>query len=336
MNYLFIIFSYFIIYYFLYNLSPKINLFDQPNSRKIHKNNIPLIGGICIFIPFYFSSYFFEQDQYFFIIAFSSIPIFIIGIMDDLIEISYFIRLIAQILSTLIVISFGLLVKDFGIINNEIFYLGYFGLIITIISVISYTTAFNFIDGLDGLSSSISFFTLVCILTVSYIETGTLLLTNIHILLILLFLFFFSNIGLFKGKIFLGDAGSQTLGFYLSWTIIYLSSDVMRLMSPLFVVWLTCLPIFDLVTVIISRLRNKTNILNPQKDHIHHLLIEKKFNNSSILILLNLFVIISVIIGYLIHFYFGNVISLICFSFYFLIYFIFINKFKEKNELKNL
>ena len=250
MNYLFIIFFYFIIYYFLYNLSPKINLFDQPNSRKIHKGNIPLIGGICIFIPFYFSSYFFEQDQYFFIIAFSSIPIFIIGIMDDLIEISYFIRLIAQILSTLIVVSFGLLVKDFGIINNEIFYLGYFGLIITIISVISYTTAFNFIDGLDGLSSSISFFTLVCILTVSYIETGILLLTNIHILLILLFIFFLSNIGLFKRKIFLGDAGSQTLGFYLSWTIIYLSSDVMRLMSPLFVVWLTCLPIFDPVNLL--------------------------------------------------------------------------------------
>ena len=174
------------------------------------------------------------------------------------------------------------------------------------------------------------------IVLISYIETGTLLLKNIHFLLILLFLFFLSNIGFFKRKIFLGDAGSQTLGFYLSWAIIYLSSDVMRLMSPLFVVWLTCLPIFDLVTVIISRLRNQTNILQPQKDHIHHLLIEKKYSNISILILLNLFVIFSAIIGYLIHYYFGNVISLICFSFYFLIYFIFLNKFKELNNFKEL
>ena len=92
------IFTFIILLVILYYLSLKINLVDKPNYRKIHNGNIPLIGGLIIYLNVFLFLYFFETSYYFKIIFFTSAILLILGILDDLIELGVTFRLISQLI----------------------------------------------------------------------------------------------------------------------------------------------------------------------------------------------------------------------------------------------
>ena len=320
--YALIIFSNIIIIYFLYPISFTLGLVDSPGKRKMHHGNIPVIGGICFYVTLLLLIYLINLPQWILIIIYSSSVIVILGAIDDSLQLGVTIRLISQLIASLMVIGSGLQVVDIGeySIMNAI-NLGQFGILITIISVLGLINAFNFIDGLDGLSSGLFAIAIFSILFFSSI-TGNLENFDFLIcLLILIFIFIVFNLGFFSSKkIFLGDSGSTLLGFIIAWLLIYYAHPSVRNIHPVLTIWCVTLPVFDLLTVVIRRIFKGINPLRPDRRHIHHMFLRRGYSHTKTLFLILLFALFSSIFGIFIFIFFGPLPSLLSYIILFFLY----------------
>ena len=302
-------------------VAKKINFFDIADSRKIHQGKIPLVGGLALLLNLYFFSFFLNFSYNLKLIIFSSLIVFIISMIDDFIEVRPIYRLLFEIISSLIVIGGGVVLSSLGqysfTANLE---LGAISLLFTIFAITVFINANNFIDGIDGLCASymiISFSSLMFYSSVQ-LDQNFLYFFVIIISSLLCFLFFNFNI-IPNSKIFLGDAGSITIGFILSWILI-LFAENNYIAHPVLAIWIVAYPIFDLVSVVIIRISNRSNPFYPDQNHLHHLLLNLNIGKKSILsiiIALNLFIQIS---GFYIYQYLGSDYSIVIFLIYLLIY----------------
>ena len=168
-------------------LASSLRLVDIPNHRKKHKEPTSMIGGLVIYVSIILSTLIFNYpDKLNFIIFLSSI-IFLIGFLDDVINLSVTIRLIIQFVASLIIIIYNdLYIVDLGYFTNTgIFYIGFFSIIFTIFSVISLTNSFNFIDGLDGLAGGLTLISLISIIIFQFFGYG---IKDFEIILVLFLL----------------------------------------------------------------------------------------------------------------------------------------------------
>lgn len=315
--------------YILGHFATKIGLVDSPNHRKIHKGDVPLVGGINIIILLLLSMYFSNYDFLILIIICLSILLFFLGLIDDKFTISPFIKLFFLFCIALVLIGF-----DFKILNyfNEIKSLNFILLsispLITVLAIVGMTNAFNFIDGIDGLCSGLFLITLSS-LYVLLIFAGY----NINELEILNFLFFIVlgffivNINLLNiGKFFLGDSGSLMLGFFISTLFIYYTSFSEIKIEPTKILWCSTLVIFDFFAVFLKRIFKRLNPFKADNTHIHHLLLNYGFSQKKILIFLLIISTLINAIGLSFDYYFNEVLSVCFFIFVFFIYFFFLKK----------
>tara|TARA_B100001123_G_C15144623_1_gene961029 strand:- start:113 stop:1117 length:1005 start_codon:yes stop_codon:yes gene_type:complete len=309
----------FILSYF----APKFNLVDLPDERKLHTGSVPLVGGIAIYTSFitYLFLAFGLQEKYLFIYL-SSI-IFIIAILDDIYNINVTIRLILQLFVTLVVIGTGLIIVDIG---DYYFFppikLYIFSIFLTVLSVLGLTNAINFIDGIDGLCSGILLNAFISLMIFSYFYSNIAEISLILFLSLSILIFIFFNFQVFNlKKIFLGDAGSVTLGFILSWFLIYYSHPSQRFIHPILTIWCVTLPVYDLLSVIIRRVMNKINPFRPDRTHLHHLMLKSGLSNKKVFVILILFSLIINSLGGLTFYFFGPSPSLLFFIILFFIYF---------------
>ena len=289
-------------------IAKKINLVDIPNERKLHIFNVPLIGGICIYLSVLISIFIFGKIdiKFYNILIYFSGLIVILGILDDFKNINYKIRIVLIFFICYIFI----LLEEIYLINLGVFFnlqivnLGFFGVIITIFSVFALVNAFNFLDGIDGLTSMQSIVILLFLLFYnSYFELNNDLTLIYYLITSLIIFFIFNLIIKNKFKIFLGDAGSMFLGFIISWIIIFLSQKE----NPLPVVlvpWIISFPIFDLISTVVIRLYKKKSPFKPDHYHFHYILLKHKKLNS-----LNINLVIFIL------FFSLNIFGLICYNF---------------------
>tara|TARA_B100000700_G_C14925497_1_gene799196 strand:+ start:183 stop:1232 length:1050 start_codon:yes stop_codon:yes gene_type:complete len=306
----------------------KFKLIDQPNERKIHPKPTPLVGGLSIFLTIYVFSIFYPPEIYIVkVILYVSFFVLIVGLIDDALQLGIRIRLILQIFSSLLVMGAGLVIVDLGnyslfdgVVRKVIFFdLQVFSLVLTLFAIVGLTNATNFIDGIDGLSSLLTTLAFVFIFLFSYFDTGK---TETILLSIIIFSnvgFVILNMGFVKNKkIFLGDAGSMTLGFLLACLLIYYAQY--QYMHPVLTLWCVPIVIFDLLGVIIRRVLKKENPFVADRRHIHHLLLDIGYSQKLVLFLILFFSILISISGYLVYFYISSDISLVLFGLYFILY----------------
>ena len=284
-------------------LAYKIGLFDKPNERKIHTAKIPRLGGIVIFplmllgmalimitnatlFHSLFSSYKLELLG----IIFSLAIVFICGIADDLIGIRYRNKFVAQILSGIVLCSCGLVIDNLhGFMGIErlpdVLAWG-----LTIFTVIYVSNAFNFIDGIDGLAGSLSLIALCCyaVMFTNFGLKGFTIICGVIISSILAFLCFNIYGKPEKTKVFMGDAGSLTLGVFLCIcgiiTIRNANFGEYAADNPFVVATIPlALPCFDLVRVVVYRMNHGTNIFVADKSHIHHKLLSLRLSQRKAL-----------------------------------------------------
>ena len=264
--------------YFFSLLSKPLNLIDNPNLRKIHKGNIPLIGGLCIFCNFFLYSFYFNLDYFMSVIIYSSIIIFVLGLLDDSMEIKIIYRLIAQLIACLIVIGSGLSIENIG---DYMYFpkieIGILSVVITVLCVLGLTNSFNFMDGIDGLCSLLILISILSILFFGYF-INNFLPTNYELLFVLsisILIFLIFNLGSFF-KIFLGDSGSTTLGFIVSFLLIFYSQSYLEFIHPVLTIWCVTLIVFDFFSVFIRRIIRGVNPFLPDRTHLHHILLDLK------------------------------------------------------------
>jgi UDP-GlcNAc:undecaprenyl-phosphate GlcNAc-1-phosphate transferase len=304
MSGIYVVYAFFVSLLSLILLRPlaiKYKLVDYPNERKKHTGNVPLIGGISVFLGVSISYLFFiEFDKFSNMLLITALFILIHGVWDDYTNLKASTKIHFQILISAIMIyvtdvkleSFGDL---FGI--SYPIELGIFSVPITIVAVIALTNAINMMDGLDGLAAGI---VLLAIIGLLYFYLTLEIPPIFSILLAIvfaLFPFIIFNIAPYrKMKIFLGDGGSLSLGYIISWALIY-SPENVRDFNPSFSLWCIAIPLFDFLFVIIRRIVKKQSLITPNRDHIHHFFADKEFSNFLILLLIIFFGLTVLIIG---------------------------------------
>lgn len=271
-------------------ISRRKNLMDEPGQRSSHLRKIPNLGGIAIFYSIGICASVFAYeifDLYKFLFA-SLIILLYIGVMDDIMVMRAYKKLIAQILvSVLIVMGSDVRIRSFfGIFGiYELNY--YFSVIFTVVTFIILINALNLIDGIDGLAGGYS---LLCsaLFGISYFRLGSynypLVILSVCIIGSVLAFLYYNMSNYRNTKIFMGDTGSMLLGFLLAFTAvcfidIFIDKKIPGMpryylqAAPAIAVAILILPIVDTLNVIIVRLIIGKSVLSADKNHIHHKLL---------------------------------------------------------------
>jgi UDP-GlcNAc:undecaprenyl-phosphate GlcNAc-1-phosphate transferase len=321
-------------------------LVDIPDrSRKFHKRATPLTGGIGILLAVLVSSeiylnlnnlkgYLPEFSQRLYL---ASIPLLLLFLIDDFKPLKPMFRLFIQIILSLYVIfstdiylaNFGNLF-GFGEIN-----LGIFGIPITVFCVVGIMNAFNMIDGINGLCAGSAMMALL--FTGFY--SGLIYDSMMIILIGSVIGFLIFNLRFFGKKrgVFLGDSGSNLIGFWVAWIAIYSSQNTLYEVEPITMLWFVSIPLLDCIGLIFSRIIQGIGITSPGRDHIHHKLMLRYSPEGAlgIILLLSFF---AGLLGVFLDNYFDPWISTYLFMIYSATYYLFAYKYKsiQKRLLKNV
>ena len=200
-----------------------------------------------------------------------------------------------------------------------------------VMSVIGITNAFNMIDGINGLCSSLAMSCFGCLLFISSpLPIGYILM--IIISAIIGFLMY--NLGILGNQrtVFLGDNGSNALGFMCAWILVYFSSVENSNFAPVTALWFVAIPFFDAVGVMASRAIKGIMPLRPGRDHLHHKLLDMGLSSNAIYMVLIFISALSAGIGYIFNHSFpeSHYISFYAFMILWLCYY-FLTRYISKN-----
>lgn len=255
-----------------------VNALDIPNERKVHKKPMPRLGGLAIYLSFLICYMFFgEITVQMLSIMIASFIIILFGIIDDINPLKARYKLVGQIIAACIVVYYGNIVLQDAYLFN--YYINFGGLapFLTIFFIIACVNAINLIDGLDGFASGVS---TIYFITIAIIALLTNRLGGLDITLSILMAGATLGFLVFNfppAKIFMGDTGSQFLGFMIA--IISLLGFKNVTFNSLFVpIIILAIPIIDTLFAIIRRFLKGEPIGKADKEHFHHQLLKMKFS----------------------------------------------------------
>lgn len=261
-------------------LSNKVGAVAVPNERKVHTNIIPSSGGVAIFAGFLVASLFFNNTSPE-IIGFliGGTIITAVGLLDDIFDLPPITKIFGQTLAALIVISAGVrieFVSNMGNGNDGLYYLGFLSLPFTFFWIVGITNAINFLDGLDGLAggvTGIASWTLAVVALMSGRTDAAVLAFTLGAAAFAFLPYNFSNSP--RRKIFMGDAGSNFLGYSLAVLSILGMVKVAAAFSMLIPILVLAVPIFDTIFAIVRRLISGKSPFEADRLHLHHRIINK-------------------------------------------------------------
>ncbi|PCI87014.1 MAG: undecaprenyl-phosphate alpha-N-acetylglucosaminyl 1-phosphate transferase [Hyphomicrobiales bacterium] len=310
-------------------IAKKVGLVDVPNSRKLHNGSIPLVGGIAIY--FSIIVYFIVFSQFnIYIVSYiiGASMLLLVGVLDDMYDIRVRYRLIVQFISALSVITLSNLYIDY-IGNISVFgdiHMGIAGIVLSVIFFMGNVNSYNMVDGIDGLLGMIS---LISILTLGIFlaqaNSEFTALSFVICVAIVVYLIFNLKLLNFAPKIFVGDSGAMLLGFTISWLAL-LGAYVEHAFKPVTILYIISVPLIDLIFNVFNRIRKGQSPIRPQRDHIHHRLMNKGFSSHQTVFIISILAISISVIGYLGEYFAASdltmllifVFIIICFSSYFI------------------
>lgn len=281
----------------------RLNLHVLIDKRSSHSSKVTATGGIATFLAifsttlyFYFSS---NTQPYDYSILLPLSILFITGVIDDLQDTSYKIKLLLQIIAAKLVVDQGLVLDEIYLTNGLVSLNYFIAQLLTGFFFISIVNAINFIDGLDGLAISFSLFIIGVITILS--QNNPLFYFNLILLfgLVVGLIFNFQN----HGKVFLGDSGSLFLGGSIALNILQLLEPSVGLnfnLDPnkfLLAGLLIFYPLIDITRTVFGRLLQKKSPFTPDRSHLHHLLLDKINSHGKTVMLLMSLCALFLLIG---------------------------------------
>lgn len=322
LNFSLIIIIQLVLLFLIVQVSKRVGLVDIPNERKIHKSPTPYTGGIILSITYLFIVQItdFNETAINTILSFS-ILISISGFVDDKYNVNPGTKLLLQVFSIYFLIENNLYLKDLG---EYIFFglvsLGSFSKVFTILTILLLINAFNYSDGIDGLLTSITLIILIFFIFFIYLYKNEINFFIVTICIPLIIFLIFNLGSLKKFKVFLGDSGSNLLGYLIAFLSIhaYLNEKI----HPALIIWPLSYIVYEFLTVNLIRFINKKKVFKPGNDHLHYELRNVyNFSNLNILLIIILINIIQTIFGCIIFFNLSPDMSLISFVIMFFVYF---------------
>ena len=271
---------------------------NHSNSRSVHTQPIPRLGGVAIFLAFNTGLLLLliaydqlgRNPQAFKDILMKVMPaatvIFTLGLLDDVLDLRAWIKFVVQIGAALMLYFNGMQIQELSFLSglgiNQLGTAVSIGL--TILWVVTITNAFNLIDGLDGLAAGSAFFATSAVFVVALISgfTPVALVTVGLVAAITGFLRF----NFHPASIFLGDSGSLFLGFMLSALALVGVQKSPTLVAVALPVVACGLPILDTAVAVARRLLSGRPIFSADREHIHHKLMDRGLSQKQVVIML--------------------------------------------------
>lgn len=279
-------------------ISHKKRLYDVPDARKVHTMPVPRLAGLSffpvilmsMFLVIGFRLYFWDVNvsglsfnmlyEYLFLFVGMTL-LYLVGVCDDLVGVGYRYKFAVQIAAAFLLVLSGNWFDSFGGLFGIYSVPVWVGVPFTVFIVVYITNAINLIDGIDGLASGLCCIAL-SVLSVIFFLRGQYVYALLAICTLGILMPFwcynvFGNAN--RGhKLFMGDAGSLTLGYVISFLIIHMSvtNEVSPTLSnPYMVIAFSTVlvPLLDVIRVVLHRLREHKNPFLPDKNHFHHKLL---------------------------------------------------------------
>ncbi len=278
------------------SLARKSGIVDMPAERKIHREPVPLMGGIAIYAAFlltvlihvrlagvisanparfhFIPAYIVELlpgvgvvwDKLR-VILYGGTVMMLLGVLDDIRDVDARVKLGVQVLAALMLVAFGIRITLF----IDSFFIG---AVITVLWVVGITNAFNLLDNMDGLSSGVAFIASIIFFVTAwmhgYIFVGAVMLVFAGSLL------GFLRYNFNPARIFMGDTGSLFIGYVLAALTIlnrYYAEGSPTLFPVIMPVLILAVPVFDTLSVIAIRVKNGESIFKPDRRHFSHRLV---------------------------------------------------------------
>ena len=251
-------------------------LVDIPGGRKRHVGEVPIIGGIAMYIGMLFGLAI-EPEALF---AVPHLPIaagllVVVGLLDDRYGLPPTVRLVAQLTSVFIMVYGGkLVIQDIGSpFGLGVIDMGAAALLFTVVVTLTVINGFNLVDGVDGLAGSLGLVSLSAVAIIGGFSALSTLIAAILGASIVGFLLFNFPISANRSvRAFMGDSGSTLIGLVVVWITVSVSQGDGRIVSPVVCLWFASIPVYDLLTCTVRRALKKKSPFRPGRDHFHHIL----------------------------------------------------------------
>jgi UDP-GlcNAc:undecaprenyl-phosphate GlcNAc-1-phosphate transferase len=262
----------------------KVGAMDVPrDGRRMHDHPIPRLGGLAMFMGFILSTLLFAKiDTQVRGLLLGCIVIVTTGVIDDIVPLKWWIKLLLQTAAALIAVFHGIRIE---VLTNPVLFsennwltLGMLSVPITVIWIVGVTNSVNLIDGLDGLAVGVSAIGSATMLVIA------LLVSEANVAIILAALagacVGFMPFNINPAKIFAGDTGALLLGYVLATMSVIGMFKVYAIISFIVPFLVLALPLFDTGFAIIRRLLRGQSPMHPDRGHVHHRLIDMGFSQK--------------------------------------------------------
>jgi UDP-GlcNAc:undecaprenyl-phosphate GlcNAc-1-phosphate transferase len=264
---------------------------DRPGARKVHRHTVPRIGGIAIFAPTIIATLpvlflangvgdSFRQVEPQVLTFFGAcLVIFAMGLLDDVRTLRARHKFLVQFAAATACFAAGIRIEELSLFELGTYDLGWMALPITLVWIVGVTNAVNLIDGLDGLAAGICAIT-CAVLALFAIHSGDVVMAVLTLGLLgslVGFLFFNFN----PARIFMGDSGSQFLGFAIATAGVLTYNKATTAVALSLPVLALGVPIFDTILSMLRRYLGRRSMFGPDRGHIHHRLLERGFGHRA-------------------------------------------------------
>jgi len=259
-------------------LATRWGIVDQPGVRKVHKIAVPRVGGLAMVIGVLVAALIvipLAPDDRWFLVAAGVLAAF--GAADDRFDLDYRIKLLGQIIAILIVALAGHAQIHSITLDERLMLPLWISLPFTVIFLIGITNAINLADGLDGLAGGTTFLCLGALAMLAH-SSGQMVTAALSLAFagaILGFLRF----NTYPASVFMGDAGSQLLGFAVGVLSLRATQSGTSALSAATPILLLALPILDTLSVMVQRVSEGRSPFSADKNHIHHKLLALGFDH---------------------------------------------------------
>ena len=257
-------------------LAPVLGMMDKPDPRKVHAVPIPRVGGVGIVLGALLPlAFWLPWNDLTLSYLMGSVVLLIFGIWDDIKQLGHYVKFVGQFIAVLMVVYHGDLYISYLPFMGKEPIDDAVGRIFTVIAMVGVINAINHSDGLDGLAGGESLLSLGGIAYLAGQADDTVV--TMIALAAMGGVFGFLRFNSHPARVFMGDGGSQFLGFTLAFLVAYLAKVSNPALSPALPALLLGLPVVDILSVLVRRLRGGMNLFKATKNHVHHRLLELGF-----------------------------------------------------------
>ena len=277
----------------------RLNLLDHPNKgRKDHAAPVPVTGGIAMVAGVCVATIaLLPMTPSIRAFLLASVMLLLVGLIDDLVDVRWYVRIGAQATAALILVYIGgVRIEQIGpLFGFGQMSLGGLSVPFTVFATVGLINAVNMVDGMDGLAGSLVLAALVMMTGAAWYSGNLPMVERLMILGGAVMAFLTWNVRLpwrRRARAFMGNAGSAFLGLMIAWVSFRLTQNPGHPVSPVLALWLLPIPVMDCLVLIVRRLQEGRSPFSAGRDHIHHLMIDAGFTPNWILVVLVTFSLI--------------------------------------------